>query len=573
MNQLILPTMTVKEINLKYPACRDVFNRYGMGGCGGAFGPPEPIFFFAAAHHVPLQEMMQELEVAAQKESSSRVEETLAEKSMTRLFKLFILAGLGFTLTFGTLWGVIKLSEIAIYHSFSAPSYSGTQAHGHAQVFGWVGLFIMGVAYYAVTKFKNVPLKHFKLAYGSFYLMVIGILLRSIAQPLADQTFWGLLNILSGILELMSAFIFFGLMFRTFRLSDMKHEFYEKYIHTSIGWLAALVTMDLIILIWMFIHRLTIIPQFYDNIILHMEIFGFITNMILGFSLRILPNFMGLKQPNEKLANQAFVIYNLGVLWRCAALPFPILSSVMELVAIAQFVIALNIFTKPVATHQIQGVDNAYSWFIKTAYVWLAITGILVLGADIYKLVSAADIAHAYIGAYRHAITVGFITTLMLGVAYRILPIFNGTELYSNKLMRVSFWLILVGNFMRVFFQMGTLFLGKWSYAVMGSSGFLELIVLSLFSYNIVQTLRVTTTEFVKERVVNPQTRVAEILDVYPELKDSFISLGFKHLANTDKIPGFVTVKFAAQRHGLNVDHVIQMINQQIQTMESPVHA
>src|SRR5208283_901936 len=173
----------------------------------------------AAAHHVPLQDMIQELEIAAQKESTGRVEETLSEKSMTRLYKLFILAGLGFTLTFGTLWGVIKLSEIAIYHSFSAPSYSGTQAHGHAQVFGWVGLFIMGVAYYAVTKFKNVPLKHFKLAYGSFYLMVVGRLLRSIAQPLADQLFWGWVNVMSGVMELVSALLFTGIMTRTFRLS------------------------------------------------------------------------------------------------------------------------------------------------------------------------------------------------------------------------------------------------------------------------------------------------------------------------------------------------------------------
>jgi len=280
-----------------------------------------------------------------------------------------------------------------------------------------------------------------------------------------------------------------------------------------------------------------------------------------------------LEPPNEKLANRVFILYNLGVLWRCALLPYPMVSAIFEIIAVVGLIFALRIFTKPVSTHQMQGVDNAYTWFVKTGYTWLVITGILVLGADIYKLVYSMDIDHAYIGAYRHAVTVGFITTLMLGVAYRVLPIFNGTELYSNKLMRVSFWLILVGNFLRVFFQMGTLFFGKWSYALMGSSGYVELIALILFSYNIFQTLRATTTSFVEDRVVQPQTKVAEILDIYPELKDSFIQLGFKHLAGLDRVPGFVTLKFAAQRHGLDVSQVILAMNQQIQLKENVIHA
>ena len=39
--------MTVADINRQYPQCAAVFNKYGMGGCGGEYGPPEPVVIFA----------------------------------------------------------------------------------------------------------------------------------------------------------------------------------------------------------------------------------------------------------------------------------------------------------------------------------------------------------------------------------------------------------------------------------------------------------------------------------------------------------------------------------------------
>ena len=49
-------SMLVSDINRQYPQCRPVFEKYGIAGCGGEYGPPEPLFIFAAAHRVPLRD-------------------------------------------------------------------------------------------------------------------------------------------------------------------------------------------------------------------------------------------------------------------------------------------------------------------------------------------------------------------------------------------------------------------------------------------------------------------------------------------------------------------------------------
>src|SRR3989338_4997472 len=133
----ITADMTVKEINIKYPACQEVFKKYGIGGCGGQYGPPEPVDFFARAHNVNLDELVNALNEAAESapaiaaKSTSVTQEEVDEARLNKLYKLFVKAALVFTLTGGTLLGVIALTWIALSGSYGAPYYALTQAHGH----------------------------------------------------------------------------------------------------------------------------------------------------------------------------------------------------------------------------------------------------------------------------------------------------------------------------------------------------------------------------------------------------------------------------------------------------------
>src|SRR3972149_4035738 len=144
--------MTVKALNMKYPACQDVFGKYGMGGCGGQYGPPEPLEFFATAHNVDLAALIRDLEEAASSgkapaaERHAPTQEEVDEARLNKLYKLFVKTALVFTLTGGTLWGVVTLTWIALAGSYFSPYYSMTQAHGDMQTPGRGGVFFMGGA-------------------------------------------------------------------------------------------------------------------------------------------------------------------------------------------------------------------------------------------------------------------------------------------------------------------------------------------------------------------------------------------------------------------------------------------
>jgi uncharacterized protein involved in response to NO len=563
----ITPEMTVREVNAKYPACREVFNKHGMGGCGGQYGPPEPIDFFAKAHGVVMDELIADLKAAAEA-GTGGAGETEDDKLSGKIYKKFVKMAVFFTLSFGTVWGVQNLTLIALHRSFDAPYYAAIQAHGHAQTFGWVGIFIMGVAYYTIPKFKGSPLRFLKLALFTLPLMAVGIIARSASQPFALDPSFGFVTLAGSVVEMAAIAIFVFLMLDVVFRSEQKVEFHEKYIYSGLVWFLVVGGLNIAGTWYLWRHAANIIPPDQNLRILHAQVFGFIVNVILGVSLRILPNFMGLRQPLEKQASVAFWLFNIGVALRVVGVSPLAISSTFELAGILLFVNSLGVFAKPVTTVAIQGVDNAYTWFVRLGYFWLVVTGLMILGGDLYQLLTGHLAAHQYVGAYRHAVTVGFISTVMIGVAYRVLPIFNGTELYSPKAMRVSFWLLAIGNLFRVGWQLGTLTGSVVAYAGTGVSGYLELTAMGIFAWNIVKTLREQEDTFLQDHEIKSSTRVADILDLYPETRLALIEAGFSHMASIPRPPRFVTLGFAAKKHGLDPELVATKLNEIIHRKE-----
>jgi hypothetical protein len=67
-----------------------------------------------------------------------------------RMLAVFIATALLFMLGPGTYLGVWNLVETSTRQSVSLVSPAWLQAHGHAQVFGWVATFILGIGLYSV---------------------------------------------------------------------------------------------------------------------------------------------------------------------------------------------------------------------------------------------------------------------------------------------------------------------------------------------------------------------------------------------------------------------------------------
>ena len=79
------------------------------------------------------------------------------EMKMQRMLIAYILTGLIFLLLPGTFLGVWNLISISNRHALDSLSPAFLQAHGHAQIFGWIGTFILGIGFYSLTKMGNLP--------------------------------------------------------------------------------------------------------------------------------------------------------------------------------------------------------------------------------------------------------------------------------------------------------------------------------------------------------------------------------------------------------------------------------
>jgi len=135
--------------------------------------------------------------------------------------------------------------------------------------------------------------------------------------------------------------------------------------------------------------------------------------------------------------------------------------------------------------------------FIRAAYVWFIVATAMLVFVPVYNFRvympltgSPIPFSHAFFGAYRHAITVGFIMMMIVGVSSKVVPLLSGVEVRRATSLWPTFCLLNLGNAMRVTFQIATDFTPQ-AFPIMGISGFIEIVGLTLWAYELVSNMRV----------------------------------------------------------------------------------
>ncbi|MBZ0100861.1 MAG: hypothetical protein K8I65_01710, partial [Thermoanaerobaculia bacterium] len=104
------------------------------------------------------------------------------------LYPRFFLAGIAVTLTAGATWGAWLLLRIARARDFAAPSIFEVNAHGQAQIYGWMGLFILGFALQMFPAFWGARLVAPRLARALLPLMAAAIAVRPAGRASATAS-------------------------------------------------------------------------------------------------------------------------------------------------------------------------------------------------------------------------------------------------------------------------------------------------------------------------------------------------------------------------------------------------
>jgi uncharacterized protein involved in response to NO len=582
------PTITAEsllpDVVSHYPSTRVVFDRYGLQGCGGPFGPYEQIGWFAKLHGVSIDTLLAELREAANKSIPSDAE--FSPSIADTIYRPFCLAGIATVLTLGCVWGAINLFTIGIRESFNAVSYSWVLAHGHAMVFGFVGFFIMGFAYQAVPRFKHAALWQPRLAFSSLPLMVAGIVLQTVAHLLSPPSLS--LEVLASAIQITAVVIFIGVMIQTLRQAG-KREMYDRFLYAALAWfLIAAIANPVIFKLFelagtreQLLFNLAAFNIPYRDV----QLLGLAVVMILGISLRLLPHAYGLREPSRRWVSFLFWGVNGSILGGAVLfiagmasgnhwlLMLQWLTSIVLLVIAIMTPFQYRLFGAVAENESDRGLK-----FIRAAHVWFIVATAMLVFTPIYNFGiympitgSHVPFSHAFFGAYRHALTVGFIMMMIVGVSSKIVPTLSGVDVRRANSLWPTFVLLNLGNLTRVSFQIATDF-SPAAYPVMGVSGFIEVVGLALWGYELFANMRVgkklereSNALSFQQLDITPNTKVGEVLSRYPESLEIFVQRGFPLLRNPvlrKTMARAITIEQACRREGVDLAGLLSELKQ-----------
>lgn len=592
------PDLLIPELLGAHPEARTVLDRHGLRGCGGPLGPYESIGFFARAHGVEEARLLADLDraIAAPRRDPAGAAAAAPQLADT-IYRRYFLGGILVALTAGASWGAWLLWTIALGGSFRDVSINSVNAHGEAQVFGWVGLFIMGFAYQAFPRLWHTTLAAPRLAAGVFAVMIAGLMVRTIGIASADS--WSAapaVALAGGGFELAAVLIFGGQILTTFLRSGSRLEPYIGFVIAALAWFAA----SSVLSIWHTWNTTTVgsadamiwYVATYQSPLRDLQIHGLALFMILGVSLRMLPAVYGLPRVADRRAWLALALLVAGVLgevglflaarWTgrrllMACLPLPWLLLVAGCAMVVLSWRPWRPFPEP----------DRCARFVRAAFGWLAVSMAMLLVSPAYQyayrnLGGPRDLpfSHAFPGAIRHAITVGFISLMIMGFAARVVPTLNGVDPRRLSSLLGPFLLVNAGCLLRVVLQPLT----DWSagiYPLMGISGTLEVAGLAWWGIGLVRIIARGRREDgaqVPPRGSRPERieghhRVAEVLDWFPETEPVFLDHGFTAIRQPllrRTVARQITLAQAASLRGVPLEEWLAALNRAIAARHRP---
>jgi hypothetical protein len=406
------------------------------------------------------------------------------ERRLSRILVAYLVTGLIFMLLPGTFLGVWNLMSISSHRAAGTVSAGWIQAHGHAQIFGWIGTFILGIGYYSIPKLRRMKPFALWAPWTSWILWTSGVALRWTTGVYEWR--WRWLLPASATLEI-AAFLIFFVAVSGHRSAATENRPLEEWIVVVIagcaGWFAALLINLLSALYLSWQANSPILPHGFDQRFLTLETWGFLVPFVWGFNAKWLPIFLGLREPRTPWLLRAVALNSMGVL--AALRGWMFFSSVLLLAGISTAAYAIRIFEPGEGPPKIKGVDFCFPVWIRLAYVWGLVAAALATWASV-----SPTIATGIWGASRHSLTVGFLAMMVFAVGERVLPAFSGMRLlFSTKLMFGALLLLALGCFLRVSSEIlayqGYL-QSAWSWLPV--SAVAEMAAVTLFALNLVLT-------------------------------------------------------------------------------------
>ena len=414
------------------------------------------------------------------------------ERQKSLMLRAWILSGLFFMALPGTLLGFSNLMAISAHHGSANLPAAWMEGHGHAQMFGWIGSFILGIGFYSQPAHGRSVLR---IPLACFSLWTAGVALRWVANIYTWN--WRVLFPVSAGFELIAVLLFLSAASHH-KLPETgqdktKRSMEPWMVSVLLGTagLTAGVIFNLVECVHLALRGTGLsFPHALDQKYLVLLGWGFVVPIVWGFSARWLSAFLAIDKPDTRKLQWALILDLLGVLGGVAGWVKP--ATVLMAGGAGVIVFALHLTQKPHGTAKVLGIHPSFPVFIRIAYAWL------IVGSCMSIWAAYADHHGGIWGASRHALTVGFAATMVFSIGPRILPHFAGIQrIFSARLMFLSLLLLQTGCLLRVSSE-PLAYEGFLSLAwkVLPVSGMLELGGVLLFAGNLTLTFMLGRSSF-----------------------------------------------------------------------------
>ena len=498
---LIGPDTTVREAVDRFPGIRSIFEKYGLGDWAGSAVPADAIGPYARLHQVDPPQLLRDLNEFATGNTRGPAAASLPllEKRPVRGLQPYALGAMT-----ALLLAILVGFPLGILVAYGGARDIGLgvrwtpliQAHGHLQVMGWLGLFLIGVAFQVVPRFKQVSLRLPMLVRPAIALIAGGLIARTASQPYADGDLASAIMLTSAVAEALGVAAFVAAIAST--LLSARRKNYDWFLLAACAWLAAGSVANVIVVRELAMDRQTVIPTAKDDPLLTMQLFGFVALFIFGVSIRILPHFLSLRPPSVAWLLPALFLYNAGLIVRVGSgwvAAYADWTRPDELYALTAYAMAGSVLMLLLALKlHLPGLprdtgeaDRGHMKVIRTAYGWLAVVFVIDLWFATRSLGAwAPDFLQA--GVVRHAFALGFATQMVFGVGRRLLPALATRPVRHRLVLDISFWTLNVAIAMRVGHALFPVGSAVFRFDHIAASGALALIALLLFVYGMLRS-------------------------------------------------------------------------------------
>ncbi|HXG41193.1 MAG TPA: hypothetical protein VNL95_00480 [Dehalococcoidia bacterium] len=306
------------------------------------------------------------------------------------------------------------------------------QAHGHAQLAGWAGLFVMGMAYRLGPRFAGAPPVAFAPAVASFGAVALGLVSRLLGQPLAWGEAGRTVLVSSAALELAGSLLFAALLLPSLGRGLLQGRPFAPHMAAAVVWLVAAKALTVA---WApgASPEPLLVPFDRQQLLHDVMLLGFVLSAVVGVSLRSVVIFFGRPVPGPRAVWGLWLPLHLGLALHAAAAAWSsyrpwdgaaraeAAGLLLAGLGLAGAALLVGPWRPP---HRLRDAARGAGTLVQVAVAWLGIGGLLLAVLAGAALADGGPVPHARLDAARHLLAVGTVTTMILGMAYLVMPAF-----------------------------------------------------------------------------------------------------------------------------------------------------